>query len=121
MNDELLSEKPKQQTLLEDKASQVLAELAPHVEPQPQKEAPVRSAHSYINERQQYMDYAAVNAAGLPIGSGEIEGGHRHVLQKRLKITGAWWLERHAESMLQLRTVRANGNWNKYWTQFVRN
>jgi hypothetical protein len=46
------------------------------------------------------MDYAGARAAGLPIGSGEVEGGHRHVLQKRLKIAGAWWRERNAEWML---------------------
>jgi hypothetical protein len=27
----------------------------------------------------------------LPIGSGEIESGHRYVFQNRLKISGAWW------------------------------
>jgi hypothetical protein len=30
-------------------------------------------------------------AAGLPIGSGEIESAHRYVIQNRLKIAGAWW------------------------------
>ena len=55
------------------------------------------------------------------IGSGEVEGGHRHVLQKRLKIAGAWWLERNAERMLQLRTVRANGDWDKYLVEVAKN
>ena len=110
-----------QQCLRQSKVSEVLGTLAPHQEPEQQEEAPVRSAHGYIDERQQYMDYAAALAAGLPIGSGEVEGGHRHVLQKRLKIAGAWWLERNAESMLQLRTVRANGDWDKYWTQIAKN
>lgn len=36
-----------------------------------------------------------------PIGSGEIEAGHRHVIQERLKISGAWWLEQTTEGMLQ--------------------
>jgi hypothetical protein len=81
----------------------------------------VRSAHSYIDERQEQMDYAGALAKGLPIGSGEVEGGHRHVLQKRLKIAGAWWLEANAERMLQLRTVRANGDWDRYWTEAAKN
>jgi hypothetical protein len=29
---------------------------------------------------------------GLPIGSGMIESGHRHVLHARLKKAGAAWL-----------------------------
>jgi hypothetical protein len=110
-----------QEALLQNKVGEVLRDLEPHLEPLQQEEAPVRSAHGYISERQQYMDYAGAKAAGLPIGSGEVEGGHRHVLQKRLKIAGAWWLERNAESMLQLRTVRANGDWEKYWTEIAKN
>jgi hypothetical protein len=110
-----------QALLLQNKVGQVLGTLEVHLEPAQQKEAPVRSAHGYMNQRQEYMDYAGAQAAGLPIGSGEIEGRHRHVLQKRLKIAGAWWLEPNAERMLQLRTVRANGDWEKYWTQIARN
>ena len=67
------------------------------------------------------LDYQRAQAPGPPIGSGEVESGYKQVLQKRLKIAGAWWLQRHAERMLQLRTVRANGDWNKYWTEGVKN
>jgi hypothetical protein len=110
-----------QQCLLESKVGEVLHSLKPHLEPTQQEEAPVRSAYGYMDERQHYMDYATARAAGLPIGSGEVEGGHRHVLQKRLKIAGAWWLETNAERMLQLRTVRANGDWDKYWAEIAKN
>ena len=117
-----------QELLRQNKVSEVLRALEPHLEPEPQKQKekeeegpPVRSAHGYIRKRQQYMDYAGALAAGLPIGSGEVEGGHRYVLQKRLKIAGAWWLEANAERMLQIRTVRANGDWDKYWTELAKN
>ena len=110
-----------QELLRQSKVSEVLQSLEPHLEPAEQEEAPIRSAHDYISGRQPYMDYAGALAAGLPIGSGEVEGGHRHVLQRRLKIPGAWWLESNAEAMLQLRTVRANGDWDNYWTQIAKN
>lgn len=110
-----------QELLKQNQVSQVLCALASHREPEEQEEAPVRSAHDYIDERRQHMDYAGALAAELPIGSGEVEGGHRHVLQQRLKIAGAWWLERHAEYMLQIRTVRANGDWDKYWAEYAKN
>jgi hypothetical protein len=110
-----------QEHLLENRTGRVLHALGKHLEPPEQKEAPVRSAHGYIRERQQHMDYAGARAAGLPIGSGEVESGHRHVLQKRLKIAGAWWLKPHAEAMLQLRTVRANRDWDKYWEKISAN
>ncbi len=84
------------------------------------KTRPSRSLDECFADKPQ-VDYAGALAAGLPIGSGEVEGGHRHVLQKQLKIAGAWWLERNAEYMLQLRTVRANGDWDKYWTEIAKN
>ena len=74
-----------------------------------------------MSEQQQYMDYAGARAAGLPIGSGEVESGHRHVLQKRLKIAGAWWREPNAEAMLHLRAARANYDWDKYWSEIEQN
>jgi hypothetical protein len=110
-----------QERLRQNKVSEVLGALEPHLESAQQEAAPVRSAHKYIRERQPHMDYAGALAAGLPIGSGEVEGGHRHVLQKRLKIAGAWWLEGNAERMLQIRTVRANGDWDKYWNEIAKN
>lgn len=68
-----------------------------------------------LEARRDYLDYAGARARGLPIGSGEIESGHRSVIQKRLKIAGAWWLEASAEKMLALRTTRANQEWESYW------
>jgi len=110
-----------QELLLQNKVTEVLTTLESHLEPAQQQETPIRTAHGYISQRQHHMNYAGAKAAGLPIGSGEVESGHKHVLQKRLKIAGAWWLERHAELMLQLRTVRANRDWNTYWTHFAQN
>jgi hypothetical protein len=107
--------------LLENRVNPVLGALKQGMEPPDQKEAPVRSAYGYITERQEHMDYAGARAADLPIGSGEVESGHRHVLQKRLKVAGAWWLIRHAEAMLQLRTVRANQDWDNYWSEIRKN
>ena len=52
---------------------------------------------------------------GLPIGSGEIESAHRYVIQKRLKLSGAWWTPDHVEAMLALRLNRANSEWQAYW------
>jgi hypothetical protein len=103
--------------LLENKADGVLRALGPHLEPETQAEAPVRAAHRYLQGRREQLDYAGARAAGLPIGSGEIESGHRHVIQQRLKLAGGWWKQNNAEAMLGLRVARANQLWNSYWTQ----
>jgi hypothetical protein len=111
-----------QQTRLrQNQVEAVLGAMTNHLENPEQKEAPVRSAHNYVHERREHLDYAGALAAGLPIGSGEVESGHRHVLQQRLKIAGAWWSERNAEWMLYLRAARASGDWEKYWSEMAKN
>ena len=75
----------------------------------------MRSCHRYIRNRPDHLDSKNTLAEGLPIGSGEIESAHRHVIQKRLKIAGAWWKIDNAGKMLALRVLRANGDWNRYW------
>jgi len=77
--------------------------------------APVRRCLRYLNHRQDQLDYASAIDKELPIGSGEIESAHRYVIQKRLKLPGAWWREDNAQHMLALRLNRANGEWNAYW------
>jgi hypothetical protein len=101
--------------LLESKSEKVLRALSSHVEPKGQAEAPVRTAHKYLNERTAQLDYAGARAAGLPIGSGEVESGHGYVIQDRLKLSGCWWKEPNAEAMLGLRVGRANNLWDSYW------
>ena len=108
-----------QYLLKEDRLTEVLEEIAPHLEASEvaEEEAPVRACWRYLVNRQDQLDYRSALAAGLPIGSGEIESGHRSVIQERLKITGAWWLAEHAKKMLALRVRRANGEWQAYWRQ----
>lgn len=97
----------------------VLSELAAHREAAEvaEAEAAVRRCERYLKERVEYLDYKGARAAGLPIGSGEIESGHRTVVQARLKLSGAWWKADNAEKMLALRTCRANQEWESYWKQ----
>ena len=107
--------------LLENQVSEVLRTLEARFEPPGQELAPVRGVHQYIAKRKEHMDYAGARAAGLPIGSGELESGHRHVIQQRLKIAGAWWTIQNVEAMLQLRSTRANNDWDRYWLELATN
>ncbi len=80
-----------------------------------ERKAAVVAASRYIENHRQYLDYRGALEKGLPIGSGEVESGHRVVVQKRLKISGAWWNPKQAEKMLALQECRANGEWEAYW------
>jgi hypothetical protein len=101
--------------LLNNQSSKVLRSLQPHLEPPHTQEAPVSAAHRYLTQRQDSLDYVAARARTLPIGSGEVESGHRHVIQKRLKIAGGWWKQTNAQAMLNLRTARSNNQWSQHW------
>ena len=105
-----------QERLLNNQLDKVLRSLHPHQEPEGTEEVPVRTAYRYLSERADHLDYQTARQNALPIGSGEIESGHRHVVQQRLKLSGCWWKEVNAGSMLNLRVARANDLWSDYWS-----
>jgi len=63
-----------------NQSAAVLGELLGTIEPPtvPDEDAPVRACHRYLPNRLAHLDYAGALAAGLPIGSGEIESAHRY-------------------------------------------
>ena len=95
----------------------VIEALAEHLEPPltAEEDAPVRNGHRYLTNRTDCLDYPRALKLGLPIGSGMIESGHRHVLQARLKKAGAAWLVENADHIANLRVMRANGQWRSLW------
>jgi hypothetical protein len=95
----------------------VVEALEPHLEPEgtAEEEAPVRNGLRYLNNRLDCLDYPRALALGLPIGSGMIESGHRHVLHARLKKAGTAWLQDHADQIAHLRVLRANRQWASLW------
>jgi hypothetical protein len=96
----------------------VLEAVRPSLEPAdiPDPEAPVRACFRYLSNHSDFLDYKGALAAGLPIGSGEIESGHRYVFQNRLKIAGSWWKTENLQKMIALRVLRANRGWEDYWS-----
>jgi len=98
-----------------NKVEEVLVNLEPFKAKKNVSSCPVIACSRYIKNRVNQFNYKDAIANDLPIGSGEVESAHRYVIQGRLKIAGAWWLQENAEKMLALRELRANGEWNGYW------
>ena len=94
-------------------AAAVPGTLAPFVRPD-HDDDPVTACDRSLRNRLDQLDYRGALQRGLPIGSGEIESAHRHIIQQRLKRPGAWWSPDHIETMLALRLNRANREW-EYW------
>lgn len=106
------------QKLRQGKAREVIADLAGHAGNSPEA-SPLRTAHQYLSSRQEHLNYNRALEQGLPIGSGEVESGHRSVLQARLKKPGAWWRLENAENMAHLKVMQANEHWHQFWHQAV--
>jgi hypothetical protein len=77
--------------------------------------SPVRRAWRYLSNRRDYLAYDRAIEKELPLGSGLIESGNKHVLQARIKIPGASWSMSTAENFAKARALRANKQWNQYW------
>lgn len=72
-------------------------------------------AARYLTNKAGYLDYPTALAAGWPIATGVIEGACRHLVKDRMDITGARWSAEGAETVLKLRAVRANDDFETYW------
>lgn len=70
----------------------------------------------YLLAKRDYLDYPKALAAGWPIATGIIEGACRHLVKDRLDLTGARWGLDGAETILKLRALRSNGDFEQYWT-----
>lgn len=69
---------------------------------------------NYLTAKSPYLDYPAALASGWPIATGVIEGACRHLVKDRMDLTGARWGLTGAESVLKLRALRTNGDWDQY-------
>lgn len=68
----------------------------------------------YLENNRQNMRYDEYLANGYPIGSGVVEGICRYLIKDRMELTGMRWTTEGAQSMLDLRTVFLNDEWEMF-------
>ena len=76
---------------------------------------PADEAAAYLTNKAPYLDYPTALEQGWPIATGIVEGACRHLVKDRMDITGARWGLAGAESILKLRAIIANGDYQEYW------
>ncbi len=69
----------------------------------------------YFQSNRARLDYKWAIANNLPIGSGPVESAISHIIQQRLKQSGMRWSDPGAQSILDLRTLHRNGDFEQYW------
>jgi len=82
----------------------------------PKKRKTLKAAITYFENNQDHMCYDEYLAAGYPIGSGVAEGACRHLVKDRLELTGMRWERKGAQSMLHLRAIYLNREWDQFVT-----
>ncbi len=69
----------------------------------------IQNLIEYFKYHRDRMDYSGAKKEGLPYGSGGIESANKFISHKRLKLSGAWWLEGNGNNMLRIRCALYNG------------
>jgi hypothetical protein len=96
-----------------EEVEQVVDELKAAFE-QTQNDA-IRREANYFERNKDAVAYAEYRKNGWSSASSEVESSHRHIVQVRLKIPGAWWHPDNVPNILALRMLKANGWWDEYW------
>lgn len=81
----------------------------------PQARRPADKCADYLLKYRDFLRYDEYLAAGYPIATGVIEGACRYLVKDRMELTGARWSLAGAEAVLQLRALRASGDFEQYW------
>jgi hypothetical protein len=68
----------------------------------------------YYRRNQPYMHYDRYLEQGWPISSGVVEGACGHLVKGRMEQSGMRWTPSGAQSILEIRAVRVNEDWDAY-------
>lgn len=96
----------------------ILAELGQLAQQHPQV-AEIEANRSYLEKRQNQLNYPQFRAQGWPIGSGIVESGNKLVVEARLKGAGMHWARAHVNPMLALRNVLCSDRWRQEWPKIA--
>jgi hypothetical protein len=81
------------------------------------EEAAIELAIRYLEKRLPMIDYPHFRRRQIPIGSGNVESGHKVVMQQRMKQAGMRWAEANLNPMLALRLALCNQTWKTSWQE----
>lgn len=108
--------------LLEGKVGRVIGGLRQMRRKHPLSAAKGRALDKvigYFANNRAHLQYDEYLLEGYPIGSGVAEGACRHLVKDRLEQTGMRWTVEGAQSLLHLRALYLNGDWQPFVTHRI--
>ena len=78
------------------------------------KKKKLRVLCGFLENNKHRMRYDEYLKRGCPVATGVIEGACRHVIKDRMERAGMRWKIPGAQAMLNLRTIRTNGDWTAF-------
>jgi len=79
----------------------------------------IQKSLTYLEKRQEHMNYAHFQALGYPIGSGSVESANKLVVEARMKGAGMHWARPHVDPMVALRNIACSDRWEEAWPQIT--
>lgn len=80
----------------------------------PTQRKALKTTIGYYRRNSPYMRYDQYLKNGWPIGTGVVEGACGHLVKDRMEQSGMRWTKQGAQSLLDLRAVRINDDWDAY-------
>jgi len=74
----------------------------------------------YLEPRLSMLNYAYCKRQDLVLASGQVEGAVRHVVAQRFDCSGMRWIVENAQSLLQLRCLEVNSDWDDFVQWIIR-
>lgn len=71
---------------------------------------------AYLANHPTHLDYAGRLSRGESIGSGQVEGAIKELVNLRLKRTGARWRVEHVGPLVELLALSHTPEWHQLWT-----
>lgn len=109
------------QRLYDGKVRKVVAELKRRLRDTPKKgpgnkgrRKRLNEVVGYLEKRLHLMNYDMLLKKDLEISSGPVEGCIKYVVGRRCDHGGMRWIKERAESILQLRCIDLNGDWDAF-------
>jgi hypothetical protein len=94
---------------------QILDEASKLMQKMPRKDrAGIKKQLAYFEKNAERMKYWTFKRKGYFIGSGAVEGGCRHIIAQRAKLSGMRWLREGVGNVLSLRCLIKSGLFDDY-------